>query len=346
VSSIFCKFVKTVLVLASVFVFLPGCNYSNQFAVHADAKEPTRVSAWLPYWDLDPGEKDLLRLGTKLNKLSYFGAYFDKNDRLFIPKELSDKKTELKKKKGQYETYLTFINDRQNPDESVLLKDIEILRRVFADDASMAKHIDEIIALTVQGGYDGLEIDYERIWKDEQVGQSFVRFIAKLYAKTQKSNLKLRVVLEPSTPFASVGFAPGPQYVVMIYNLYGLHSAPGPKANKDFIRKTLTRMAALPGEKSIAFATGGCLWGDNGEKSFLTEVEAKTLAMVYGLEPKRDEESQCLVLEYRDIMGVAYKVWYADVTTLNYWIAVAKEQGQNNIVLWRLGGNVDINKLQ
>ncbi len=343
-SSIFCKIFKAAI-FASVFVILIGCNYNNQSAVNAVAKEPTRSSAWLAYWDIDAGEKDLEKLGKKLEKLSYFGAYFDSNDRLFIPKELSDKKSELKLKKGKYETYLTFVNDKQNPDGSTVMKDTEVLRRLFSDDASMEKHIDEIIALTLQGGYDGIEIDYERIWKDETIGQSFLEFANKLYVKALKNNLKLRIVLEPRTAFSSAGFFKGPEYVVMLYNLYGLHSAPGPKANKEFIQKTVVRIQALPGEKSIAFSTGGCLWGDNGEKRFLSEVEAKTLAAIYDRETKRDEESQCIVFDYKD-RGVTYQVWYADVKTLNYWISIAKEQGENNISLWRLGGNVDINEIK
>jgi spore germination protein YaaH len=342
-SSIVSKIFKTTI-LTFGFVILTGCNY-NSLAVNAVAKEPTEISAWLAYWDLDAGEKDLKKAENNLKQLSYFDAYFDKSDHFFIPKELSDKKSGLEKRKGKYETYLTFVNDKQNLDGSVVLKDIEVLRRLFSDDASMEKHIDEIVALTLQGGYDGIEIDYERIWTDEKIEQYFLRFADKLYVKAQKNNLKLRLVLEPSTPFSSAEFPKGPEYVVMLYNLYGLHSDPGPKANKEFIQKTLTRMKVLSGKKSVAFSTGGCVWGDNGEKRFLTEVEAKTLAVTYDVETKRDDESQCVVFDYKD-RGVSYQVWYADVKTLNYWIAIAKEQGINNISLWRFGGNVDINNIK
>ncbi len=343
-SGIWYKIFKAAIFTA-VFVTLTGCNYNSQYAGHAVAKEPTKLSAWLAYWDSDSGEKELKKVENKLDKLSFFAAYFDKNDRVFIPKELSDQKSELKKTKVRYVAYLTFVNDKQNPDGSIVMKDTEILRRLFADETSMERHVDEIIATTLSGGYDGIEIDYERIWKDEQIGQSFLRFADKLYLKALKNNLKLRIVLEPGTPFADANFSKGPEYVVMFYNLYGLHSAPGPKANKDFIEKTLKKVETLPGEKSIAFSTGGCVWGDNGEKTFLTEVEARTLAMVYGRGTKRDEESQCVVFDYKDIYGVSYQVWYADVKTLNYWISIAKDHGENNISLWHLGGNVDINKI-
>jgi len=343
-NSLFYKIFK-VAIAAAVFVILTGCNYNSQFAVNAVAKEPAKRAAWLAYWDLDAGQKDLDKIGKKVEKLSYFGAYFDKNDQLFIPVELSEIKTKHQKRKVRSETYLTFVNDKQNADESVVMKDIEVLRRLFSDDETMEKHIGEIIALTLKGGYDGIELDYERIWKDPAIGNSFVRFADKLYAEALKNNLKLRIVLEPRTPFSSAGFPKGPEYVVMFYNLYGLHSDAGPKANKEFILKTLERMKVLPGEKSVALSTGGCMWGDNGEKRFLTEADAKALAEVNGAELSRDEESQCVVFRYQD-QGVAYKVWYADIKTLNYWISIAQAQGQNNISLWRLGGNVTLNKLK
>lgn len=330
------------MLLAAVFFFLTGCNYDSP--VKVDAKETSRGSSWIAYWDLDAGEKDLQRIGNKLDKLSYFGAYFDQDDRLFIPQELSEKQKKLKSQKANYEIYLTFINDKQNSDGSAELKDIEVLRRLFVDDAAIEKHIDEIITMTLQGGYNGIEIDYERIWTDPKIGQSFLNFTDKLYAKALKNNLKLRIVLEPGSPFATGAFPNGPDYVVMVYNLYGLHSGPGPKADKEFIQKTLTRMEALPGCKWAAFSTGGCLWGDNGEKRFLSEVEAKTLAVTYDAAAKRDKGSQCLVFAYKD-KGVSYQVWYADVETLNYWIAIAKTYGIGNISLWRMGGNVDLNKI-
>lgn len=329
-------------IFLSAFIILTGCINNGSFAVNA--KEVKKRSAWLTYWDLAAGEGELEKAGGKLAEISYFGAYFAENDGLFLPEELAGKRNGRKIRRIRYETYLTIVNDKQNPDGSVALKDIDVLRRVLADDAAMEKHIDEILALTLQGGYDGMEIDYEKLWTDEKVARSFITFTEKLYAKARRNNLKLRIVLEPSAPFNTAGFFKGPEYVVMFYNLYGLHSTPGPKANKAFIQKMITRMQALPGEKSIALSTGGCVWGDNGDKRFITEGEAKVLATVYGAEMRRDGESQCLVFDYQ-AKDVNYQVWYADMETINFWISVAKERGMNNISLWRLGGNVDIRKL-
>ncbi|EGO63737.1 glycosyl hydrolase family 18 protein [Acetonema longum] len=332
------------IVFASAVFSLVSCFYGLS-AGKADAKEPARRSAWLAYWDLAAGEKDLHKLEKRLTSLSYFAAYFDKDDRLFIPPALIDKKKELQKTGKKHEAYLTFVNDKQNPDGSAAIKDTAVLRRLFADAASMEKHIDEILALALQGGFDGIEIDYERIWKDQAVGQSFLRFTRSLYRKTLQNNLQLRIVLEPGAPFAGTTFTEGPEYVVMLYNLHGLHSGPGPKADRSFIEKTLQRMQSLPGARSVAFATGGCLWGDNGEKRLLTEVEARTLATLHGAAATRDAASRSVAFAFRE-NGVSYQVWYADAKTLQYWTGIAARQGAANISLWRLGGNADIGKIR
>jgi len=82
----------------------------------------------------------------------------------------------------------------------------------------------------------------------------------------------------------------------------------------------------------------------DGTKRFLTEYQAKTLAEKSAAGPVRDNASQCLVFSYQD-GNVTYQVWYADAITLRYWLALAKKQGYSSISLWRLGGNVQLNRV-
>lgn len=329
-----------------LFLFLPliwltGCGSNSSSTSN---KEPVRLSAWITYWDISAGEKEFDRIGKKLQNLSYFAAYFNQDDQLFVPVELTALRDKHKQKSGKQTAYLSFVNDKINADGSFRLKDTQILRRLLADDAAVDKHIAEIIDLTRRYGYDGIEIDYEQVWKDELVWKVFPSFINRLYFAAWKQNIPLRVVLEPSAPFKEAAFAKGPEYVVMLYNLYGVHSGPGPKANAAFIRQTIKRMAALPEQKAIALATGGCSWGSNGEKKFVTEQEAKTLAVTLDIEPVRDEASQGLTFTYTNA-DISYQIWYADAKTLHYWASVAREHGIADISLWRLGGNIDLHKL-
>lgn len=143
------------------------------------------------------------------------------------------------------------------------------------------------------------------------------------------------IVLEPSTPFKDTKLVAGPSYVVMFYNLYGLHSGPGPKANQQFIYNTLAKMEALPQPKGVALANGGCLWSNKDKPRFITEQEAETLQKKYGAESKRDEASQCQVFKYR-VGTTVCEVWYADSTTLQQWTTWVKQGNITDISLWRL----------
>lgn len=334
-----------IAIFALLIFVLAGCTQNHRSVAKNIEKVNMNRATWLTYWDLAAGEKDLLQLGKKVGKLSYFCAYFDDFDRLFVPAELREAKNVHKRNKLHTESYLTFVNDKIKFDDTIILKDIEVLRRIFAKSANLDKHIDDIIALALQGDYDGVEIDYERIWKDETIGKQFVEFADKLYKRARDKQLKVRIVLEPNTPFSTAGFAKGPEYVVMFYNLYGPHSGPGPKANKDFINKLLVKMASLPGETAAAFALGGCRWGSDGKKQWITEQEAMKLTTVHKVVPQRDPASQSLFFEYESC-GVRYDVWFADINTLIYWSSLAEEKGVDRINIWRVGGNHDIDKIK
>lgn len=340
-----------VLCFVVVLLLLPGCCNSEQDNAGAaaliarQATVKTNPSAWLVYWDLDEGAKELEKISKGLESVSFFAAYFDADKKVFIPKSLLAKRASLKKH-GRYLEYLTIVNDRLKPDGSSSVKDTEILKSVLGTDEAMDKHIAEIITLAKKESFDGLEIDYERVWKEASTKQLFLKFIERLYVAASAQGIKLRVVLEPGTPFTTTNFIVGPEYVVMFYNLYGTHTVlPGPKADKSFIQKILSNMGALPEPKYVAYAGGGCLWNTKGQRRLITEKEAMTIIKKHNLQPIRDPESQCLVLKYREGI-VFYSVWFADATTMNYWISLAKEGGIQNIALWRLGGNPSIKDIK
>ena len=206
--------------------------------------------------------------------------------------------------------------------------------------------------MTKKEHFDGVEIDYEKIWKDCETKDSFIPFIKELYAAATDHNLKLRVVLEPGTPFKDIELPAGPKYVVMLYNLYGKHSGPGPKADGSFIQKTIKKMEALPGDKAVALATGGCLWEDygllglkSGRRQFLSQAEAVALRKKHKAVETRDPESADLHYSFDD-NGKKTEVWYADAETLNAWITVAADAGVTDVSIWRLGGNEDIRDIR
>ena len=316
--------------------------------VKSSAHEEITLSAWTAYWDMDQGMREYRQIQGHMSKLSYFAAYFNAQDQLFVPAEVQTAKERAGKKNTGTAAYLTIVNDYKASAGKTTEKDLAVLRRVLADDEAVDRHVAEILALARQGGYDGIEIDYEKVWKDKALFQRYMDFIYRLSAAAIHDELKLRVILEPSVPM-DAPFCRGPEYVVMFYNLYGTHSGPGPKADEAFILKTIKRMEKLPGKKAAAFSTGGCLWERSGPlgivsgptKRFIDEQTAMELQKKHSSELKRDGDSAALYFDYEE-QGKKYTVWYADQETLNAWITIAAENGITDISLWRLGGNQDI----
>lgn len=336
------KILRT-LGLSLVILMTTGCGTALQSGAHPEVA----LSAWAAYWDMESGMAEYGIMRGRLRGLSYFAASFDAQDRLIVPPTVSEARQAALKKDDKRPAYLTIVNDAVGPKGTVLDKDTAVLRRVLADTEAIDRHVAEIVSLGKEGHYDGIELDYERIWKDApDIVPQFMDFTYRLSKAAIQAGLKLRIILEPSTPF-DAGFCRGPEYVVMMYNLYGLHSGPGPKADGPFIEKIVKRMAALPDKRAVALATGGCLWEAASGKAqrFLSQREAVELRERYQAKETRDADSAALTFRYRED-GKSYVVWYADNETLNAWITLAARQGIPAVSLWRLGGNTDIDKVR
>lgn len=335
-------------VLTVLTVSAAGLSCARAEPVKDGPHPEVSLSAWSAYWDADAGKTDYQKICRRLDGVSAFAAYYGPDDALVVPEET---KQALKQaKKDGKKAYLTVVNDSQNASGKSQEKDTALVGRLLKDEASTDAQVRLLVQNAQEIGVDGIELDYERVFRDEQLEHKFLDFTYKMSSACIKANLKLRIVLEPSAPF-DAPFAKGPEYVVMLYNLYGLHSGPGPKADGAFIKKTIKRMEKLPGKKSVAIATGGCLWQDykllglsRGPTKFISEQEAVDLAQKHKAEVRRDEMSGALTFAY-DEGKHHYEVWYADAETLNAWITEIANLGLTDVSIWRLGGNKELGKV-
>lgn len=293
------------------------------------------LSAWVAYWDLNL-DNEIKSLNKSLKNISYFSANFDSNSNLVLPNELVSYYN--KTKSNNYTKYITIVNDKEISSGNYSQKDVQLLKNLLSNPESRSSHIEKIIDLAVNHGFDGIEIDYEKIKKDMNLWNGYMMFINELYQKCEDKGLKLRIVLEPDIPSRKLDFPGGPTYVIMCYNLHGSFSGPGGKASPEFIRSLIENMSRIPGEKEFAIATGGFSWDSNGKVNSITEAEAVSLLKKSNVEVKRDDESQCLFFSYKDENNINHEIWYADKITLKSWMNVITEKGYD-ISIWRLGGN-------
>jgi spore germination protein YaaH len=201
-------------------------------------------------------------------------------------------------------------------------------------DASRTSNINDIVNMTVQGGYSGAEIDYEEF--SNTAWKGFTVFVSQLYAALKAKGLGMRVCLEEYAPFSAGNLPAGPEYTLMAYSLHWEDSDPGPRADYSFIKDVAQKLAALPGDKRMAFATGGFDWS-NGSGKELTELEAAALSQK-STNIQRDSQSGALHFTYQS-GGVTHTVWYSDAQTIKSWMNQSKSLGIGNVALWEAGGN-------
>lgn len=318
--------------LLLVVGLLAGCMPAQA----AISPSPRQWTAWTAYWNMEGIGTEVEQLADHLRGLSLFAAYYDAQDRLFVPEELGLLQAEI----GQADLplLLTIVNDRLEQDGKASLKDRPLVQRLLDSEQGRRRHAREIITLAKGMGVSGIEMDYENLGREPELWQHYVSFIAHLEEEAAHADLSLSVILEPSAlPLAA--FPAGPQYVVMLYNLHGHHSRPGPKADDAFVQRLSAQMLdQLPGEPAVALATGGFVWHQDGSIQPVTEQQARALADNMGTAPVRDSKSGALFFSWTGDQDAAV-LWYADGETIRGWAGLAEEVGVKRFYLWLLGGN-------
>ncbi|GAA0136769.1 hypothetical protein YSY43_36100 [Paenibacillus sp. YSY-4.3] len=344
------------IMAAVIIVIIAGIVWFNrqeneeQTIRAVTVEQNLEMSAWVVDWKWESGVADLQQMSRSLDRLQAFAAYFDSDNRLYFTDDMHNalpRIFETARKGGVKYVDLTIVNDRWNPDGTAVQKDPGIVSRILATKESQEKHIEEIIDTVERYGFDGVEMDFEKV--GEADWEKLCIFYEKLYERLQAKEKALRVILEPRTPIERLALPEGPVYVMMAYNLYGSHSGPGPKADHAFIKKLASRMKVLPGEAAIALSVGGFDWAGDGKVTSLTEKQAAELLRQSSTAvPMRDKASGSVYFTYKDEEGRKHTVWYADGETILQWIRTAQQAGYHNIVLWRLGEfeQVTLNKLK
>ncbi|ARF17543.1 glycosyl hydrolase [Sporosarcina sp. P3] len=328
---------KVLFIVISCF-FFSGCQEKKQQTMNVSGLDQLEFSAWVTEWQWQSGVEDLRQVHG-VHRAQVFAAYFDEEDHVYLRDKMDDAIAAMKKlsKERNIPLDLTIVNDQFLPNGTVVHKDPELIGRLVETPESRERHIDNILNYIDAYQFEGLEIDYENINKDDL--PNLLQFYKELYDVLQAQGKPLRIIVEPNLHVEQYHFPTGPVYVMMAYNLYGSHSEPGPKANDEFIRTVVKKMNTLPGQPIIALSAGGFSWQHGSDETKpLTETEAEELAKKSKVIPIRDPSSGSMYFDYKDKYGKAFTVWYGDQQTLYQWIKIAAEEGQTRVSLWRMGG--------
>lgn len=160
---------EAVLVLACasmLFNFAPPTAHAATF----------EVSGWIPYWRTATGIKDVLPHLSQMTEVNPFGYTVKKDGSLYDAAGLE---------KGDWDTLIQAAKAKKvRVIPTVMWSDTDAISNVLGDKKLRSKHVDAIVKMVRDNGYDGVDIDYEG--KRASDRNNYSAFLKELYTKIGK----------------------------------------------------------------------------------------------------------------------------------------------------------------
>jgi spore germination protein YaaH len=213
----------------------------------------------------------------------------------------------------------------------------DAVRRLVADQPSLARAAGEIARRASVANYRGLVIDLEGfVAADRDVTALAVRAIADSARGRGVKPIAVAVPAVDTAAFPGRSFVPAADYLlVMLYDQHWTTSAPGPLAAPDWVRAaTALRVGEVGAQHVIAaLPLYGYRWPTSGPAAALTFADAERDAAAANVQLQRDASTSTL----RATSAGAWDLWVSDAGLIDALMREVRAQGVGTIALWRLG---------
>ena len=223
---------------------------------------------------------------------------------------------------------------------------------VMTDTVRQLAVVDQLEAIVVNNGYDGITIDFEGLnATDRGLLSSFMKL---LYDRLNSKGKLVAIAVAAKSRDTTTGWSGPYDYpvlaeytdymLVMAYDFSWANSDPGPIAPIGKLRETATyALSKVPARKLIwGIGVYGYDWalkaegGADGKAESRTFLEASTLANSPGAQSGYDEESHAPWARYlRD--GKPREIWYEDRRSFEAKLDLVEDKKMAGFGIWRLG---------
>lgn len=226
----------------------------------------------------------------------------------------------------------------------------ELADILLTDPAVQERLISNLLAVMVEKGYAGVDVDFEFI--PPQNAEAFVAFVQNLTARTNALGLFTTVALAPKTSadqpgllyeahnYAALGAAAN-SVLLMTYEWGYTYGPPMAVAPLNQVRRVVEfGVTQIPPEKiDLGIPNYGYDWplpyvrGETRART-IANVEAINIARRYGAEIQFDELAQSPYFYYTDDNGTEHVVWFEDARSIERKLALAAEFGLHGVGYW------------
>lgn len=227
------------------------------------------------------------------------------------------------------------------------LNDIDAISDMISTFDKREKLIDNIIKVLAENNVDGINVDFENIYKEDK--DNYSRFIIELAPRVREIGMMLCVdVTEPdgsdtwSLCYDRNTIASVADYMVFIgYDQHNASSkSAGSVAGYDWDELNITKFLKqeeVPKEKlilAIPFYTR--LWKEENGKITSTVVNMKDIEIPSNATKSFDDKTKQIYIEYQS-NGATYKMWVEDIESVSYKIDLANQYELAGCGFWEYG---------
>lgn len=319
-------------------------NFQEDFSEPEVSNVPTskpQYSVWIPWWEEKRALFSLSKAKSFLVSIS--PTWYELKKSGFIEEIISSHKKEIINIAGSSSIMIlpTIGNNFDKKRVSLFLDDEDI----------QEKEMQKLINLALSKGYQGWDLDWEEISKEDK--DKFSIFVQKFAENLHKKGLLLSVTVHAQTGKASDwegskgqdwrALARNADFIrIMAYDFHHSKSEPGPITPLDDLEEVVKyAISSIPISKIVlGLPTYGYDWGeDKGEPLPYQDIIERLREYKTGY--KRDKDSFALVGRY-ETRGVDHVIWFEDKESLIEKIKIGRFFGIYQFCLWSLGGE-DIN---
>ena len=322
------------LAVGMVVTTLVGSGSSAPAAAEA---APRRVTAWLPWWD-------------QARALESFEANADLFGTLSPFWYEMTSATVLSPYSGAgAAAVLDAAHSAGVPVVPTITNDFDAGRvtTMLATSASRQAHVQAIVGLVVDHGYDGIDIDYENLAATDRARYS--AFLAELGSSLHGAGKVLTVAVHPKTSepgswsgpqaqdYAAIGAA-ADRVRVMAYDYHWASSSAGAIAPITWVDEVATfATTVIPAAKvELGIGLYGYDWVGSAGVGLTHDRVMERLA-ASGATPRWSDTDKAPWFTYGS-GGKTHTVWYENARSVGPKLAISDRLGLAGVALWRLGG--------
>jgi spore germination protein len=222
----------------------------------------------------------------------------------------------------------------------------EVIAHVLSVRWRRRYHVEQIVAMVVEGNHPAVEIDYENLSDAER--EPFSRFIDDLAGELHDQGKQLAVAVhaKASDPGEWAGAraqdwgrigAAADRVIVLTYDYDPARPSPiAPLSwTKDVLRHAVSRID--PAKVIQAVPLYGYDWASGAPGVGRTYQELLELARQHGVQPRREWRDLHVIFDYSGRRD-RHQVWLSDGATVAALMALGREVGLGGYAFWRLGG--------